>query len=91
MKHKALYVEWEDSCSVGSRVWVSAEDVRDSRPSKCVSIGLVVKETNDFITLAGHWAGEESGDYSGNLTIPRSAVRMVRRIAIPARKRREAR
>ena len=86
MAQKALYIEWEDSCSVGSRVWTDKEDVTRKGPSLCHSVGFVLKETKDFIALAGHLVGE-SGDCSGNMVIPRSAVRRLRRLSLPVRRK----
>lgn len=80
---KALYVEWDDSVSVGSRVWVHDDDVLASKPSRCKSIGFVFKESTSFLTLVGHLDG--SSYTSGNMTIPKSAIRIRRRVALPKR------
>lgn len=67
---KALYLEWEDSCSLGGRVW--HDQKADVGTSLCKTAGFVIKEDNKSITIASHITPE--GDMAGDITIPKRAI-----------------
>jgi len=73
---KAIYIEWEDSSAMAGRVWQEREQVSEQELCRCSTIGFVINETKDSITIAGSM---ESNDYvSGDMTIPKSAIRKRR-------------
>ncbi len=67
---KALYLEWEDSCSLTGRVWHDQE--ADVEASKCMTAGFVIKEDKQAITIASHITPQ--GDMAGDITIPKRAI-----------------
>ena len=67
---KALYLEWEDSCSLGGRVWHD-QDAHVST-SICMTTGFVIKEGKQSITIASHITPQ--GDMAGDITIPKRAI-----------------
>lgn len=73
-----IYLEWEDSAGVDGGPWIDTNDI----PPKmlCQSCGFVAKETGSTITIAGHKAS--TGQYSGVLTIPKSAIRKRRIVRV---------
>ena len=73
---KAIYIEWEDSSSFAGGVWSIREDCVKSKPCSCKTIGFVISETKDAITLAGSLDGGKH--VSGDMTIPKSAIRKRR-------------
>jgi len=74
---KAIYVEWDDSSSMASTVWKLKDDVKkNNKPCRCKTVGFVIAETVDSVTLASSLDG---GDYvSGDMQIPKSAIRKRR-------------
>lgn len=77
---KTLYVEWVDSCSNASRVW---KDVKHTHRAlaKCKTIGFVVEENAQFITIAS-CTDDDGHDYAGEMTIPKSAITKRRRVKL---------
>lgn len=79
---RLLYVEWLDSCSVVGGVWKRGGAVRDSEPSLVKSVGFVVARDKERIVLAAHVADDGSDYLGGDMCIPRSAVKKVRRLKL---------
>lgn len=61
-------IEWLDSAH--NEGWVSKKD-DTLRPDPIVSVGFVVQETKEFVTIA---QGEGSDTYSDKTCIPKFAV-----------------
>ena len=75
---KAIYVEWDDSSSMASTVWKDKKQVAASKPCRCTTIGFVIAEDKDSLTLAGSLDG---GDFiSGDMNIPKCAIRKRRKL-----------
>lgn len=79
---KLLYVEWVDSCMVVGGVWKKGDDVRESEPALVKSVGFVVAQDKQRIVLAAHVAVDGSDSFGGDMCIPRSAVKRVRRLKL---------
>ncbi len=85
MEHEIVIVKWLDSRGV-SAGWESAESIKDDKPSIChaTSIGFVVYEDDEVISIAGHMADPEDPQYIGTMTIPKcSLVRVYRKVKVP--------
>jgi len=70
---KLVIVEWIDSCVEYG--WTAISEV-DNKASKCVSAGLLVKESPDAITMT-----TSRSDYhrvSEPITIPRCCIKRIR-------------
>ena len=73
---KMVLIEWDDSASAKEDVWLSPKQWV-TRYSKIRSVGFVVNEDNDCITIMAHLAdcgkdGPESG--KGGISIPKSCI-----------------
>ncbi len=67
--HILLLIHWVDSASTDS-IWIEPE--ASMVPTlKCKSIGWLVGEDEESITIAAHWHRDEVG---GNMTIPKVAI-----------------
>lgn len=78
---KYIYlVDWIDSAGQRS-VWESLAGLEAYTPCRVVSIGFIVKETGDFITLANSMA-VDTDDLSGGVCIAKSAVLKRKRIKV---------
>lgn len=69
MKRELVQVRWVDSCS--PRGWTSKDALKDYRPDTVTSVGWIIEEGDNFLTIAGH-EGRDCVD--GVLSIPKSAV-----------------
>jgi len=74
--NKALYIEWLDSCSLRN-AWNEFDEFKGTKPTLCKTIGFLVDENTDAITLAGSCCAEE-GLVSGDMTIPKCAIKKRR-------------
>ncbi len=87
-KPRPVLVEWVDSSSIHTDVWGSVNDAvargTAATRRRCVSVGFLVYEDRECLVLVPHLQGlpidaDDSG--SGDMTIPRSAVKRMRRLS----------
>ena len=50
---KLVKVTWNDSAETSDSGWVSLDSAKKDRPCKIASVGWLINETNEFITIAG--------------------------------------
>ena len=72
-------VIWWDTNESSDSGWMSKAEAEKSRPCKVKSIGYLIKQTDDFITIAAdtdaHEKIEDKDDLLGRVeTFPRSCV-----------------
>ena len=67
-------IEWLDICS-GTPNWSRCDDL-ELGPLKCVSVGLLLKETDEYISIAQNY-NEEEDLVSDTMTFPRAIVTSV--------------
>ena len=59
------------------RPWHEAEEAEGLRPAEITSLGLLVAENDEYITVAGSW--EDDGCLLGNVNcIPRGVIRSLK-------------
>lgn len=91
VRERAVMIWWDDSSGI-DEAWQSVERARESQPTLCASLGLVVREDTHSITIIQSVAftRDFEMDSVGNpLTIPRSAIVAIRRVKLPAPSRRK--
>ena len=76
MKRPRVEIEWEDSSGPATGVWHRLNDY-DHSPSRCRTLGYVVKETKRYVVVASSVSDADS--LSGLITIPKSAIRKRKR------------
>jgi hypothetical protein len=65
-------VTWRDSCTVDQ--WTPLRGA-DFEPVRCFTVGSIVRETEEFIAIAGSTAsGVEGGQACQIMCIPKSAI-----------------
>lgn len=69
-----LMIEWVDSC--GSSGWHSPADYEDWEPSACVSVGWLMRETDQGLAIAPHVSNVDERDekVDGLFMIPKVAI-----------------
>jgi len=73
-----VLVEWLDSRH--GEGWIRLEEVQaDLAPTRCESVGWLISQDNDSITLAGHCA-DNPKQVCGDMTIPAKAVLSITRL-----------
>ncbi len=83
MKPKLVLIEWMDAVSVSGPGWMRLSKIKrksnDVMEDINVSVGFVVQETKDTVTLVSHLTGlRDFGDEtegSGDVTIPKAWVK----------------
>lgn len=70
MAAKAIYVEWDDACT--SAGWFDPE-TEDMTPVNIKSLGFLIKETKDYITVSP--GNAETGRSCSYLTIPKGWIK----------------
>jgi len=72
----AVHAVWVDSTAENR--WTDVDGLIPEL-DVCQSIGWLVRDTSDFITVAGH-KSNATGCYDGLITIPRVAIKSLKRI-----------
>ena len=79
---KIVLVEWMDHASPSdNEAWHKIETVKQLTPCHCVSLGKVVQETDQFLTVVSSYQ-LDSNEVSGIVAIVKSAIVKIR--VIPA-------
>ena len=73
---KIVVIDWVDS--VRAFDWTLMEDV-DEKPVNCTSVGFLLKETDDYVTIAQNY-GLEPEQVCNLITIPKCSIRNIREI-----------
>ena len=73
---KIIVIDWVDS--IRSFDWTLIEDV-DENSLECVSVGFILKETDDYITIAQNY-GLEPEQVCNLITIPKCSIKNIREI-----------
>ena len=77
-RRKLLYVEWDDHSS-HSQTWVSEPHLKNgTRGLKCSSVGWLIEENEEAITLAATRDNGRTEHFSGDQTIMKSCIRKRR-------------
>lgn len=76
MGAKATYFQWVDAC--GSSGWYNPEDCKG--PMHVESIGFVVKEDKESITIAPGRTAD--GQYMGYVTVPKGWIKKRKTIRV---------
>lgn len=71
---RMVEVEWWDSAGLDSK-WASRR--QRLRPCACVSVGYLTHETKEYIEVSPHLSKYQK---AGHFSIPRSAIRRMRRL-----------
>jgi hypothetical protein len=73
---KIIVIDWVDS--IRSFDWTLIEDI-DEKLLDCVSVGFLLKETDDCITIAQNY-GLEPEQVCNLITIPKCSIKNIREI-----------
>lgn len=68
------YIEWLDSCA--QSFWSDEKLAKDLRPDHCSTVGFVVNETDEFVTVIQSFTNRDGEqDQAGHtLCIPKFAI-----------------
>lgn len=80
-----VLIEWEDSCAVAG--WREHAEIATFRDSICASVGWVVHINRRRVVVAPHIGCNNTVELeqtNGHMIIPRSAVRRVKVLKVPA-------
>ena len=76
---KLVYLEWVDSVSAPDGGWQDPKEVKKLTPDTVRSVGWIISETKDFVTLISH-DGEH--EVSGEFCIPKACIKKRRVIRL---------
>lgn len=71
MKQKIIIIKWLDS-KAAPHEWEYRDDLGTLEPVTCTTLGFIVKETKDYITIA-HTISDNQ--VLGRITIPRGCIK----------------
>lgn len=81
MKHEVAVVEWVDACIAPTSSYYSKDD-DDIHLMTIVSVGLVVKETEELIALAIDCQSDLAYPYRHLNMIPKSGIKRIQRFEV---------
>lgn len=73
---RPVEIKWVDSCSRGMP-WTDRDDLANLSPAVIRSVGFVVAESDDSVTLAAHLSPHQ---VAGVMCIPRVAITSRRKL-----------
>jgi hypothetical protein len=78
-----ICVAWEDPCTYSE--WTYRKDAEKKKAQEVLSIGFLVSEDEDYITLALDVSTDEEGDeqFNAYAVIPKGCVRRRRTVKAP--------
>ena len=74
---RLVLVEWVDPCSTSNPLWQTKEDIANLCPVSCVTVGIVLEESEADIRVALSTNPEM---YSQAITIPKSCIKRIRKL-----------
>ena len=77
---KLLYIEWLDAVSNEGGGWNKLRDTENLTPDLVRSVGRVVKETKDYVTIISHNGDDDVG---GDFCIPKACIKKRRVLKCP--------
>ena len=72
-KRAVELVRWIDSFGL-SAGWQSATDDRRLRTHRISSVGRTLRETDEYVVLAGNWGEADDAQVGGVIAIPKCAI-----------------
>lgn len=89
MKNKPYLIEWIDSYSDESMGWKFRSDNKKPKLLYCVSVGYILKETEDSIQVTPHISDTKNKNKDhqcvcGEMTIPKVAI--IKRVKLKLEK-----
>lgn len=76
-----VLIAWRDVLS-SPAAWMSRAEAEDLEPVSMLTVGWIVREEADFLTVAGTRSNDPETDLVGDINvIPRSLVSQVTRLA----------
>jgi hypothetical protein len=77
MKADIVRVDWIDSCAFGTS-WQLVEDFKeDTEPIKITSVGVIVKENDEYLTIAQNY-GVNPKQFCSLMSIPKGCIKNQR-------------
>lgn len=73
MTYKLVRIEWTDACAISA--WTKAGDPIEPEP--CISVGYLVEDANDHITVASTISGDH---FNAAMRLKRSWVESIAEI-----------
>ena len=74
-----VMVRWLDIIGEDQAPWSTVDEAKAMKPAPITTIGKVVENTDQYLTVASSW--DESGEFLGNLNcIPKGVIQEVSEI-----------
>ena len=77
---KLVIIEWLDAQSMADGGWQRRKDVEKLTPAVVKSVGWILEETKDHVTLIAHDGDTEVG---GDFSIPKACIKKRRVLKCP--------
>ena len=86
LPYKLVEVLWKDAESHDE--WVTLSDITDdNKPLDCVSVGFLVKETEDRVILCATLSLATDNQVSGHITIPKGMITAIKNLTYKGKPR----
>ena len=82
MTTKRVLLHWKDAVTP-TQGWTDINEL-ETELAECVSVGFVVEENNETITIVSHMTGDNEGtDIDGSLVLDKSWIKHREDLVIP--------
>jgi len=72
-----VIVRWEDATEPFSG-WVEYKEMIEKKPAECFSIGWIIKDDQDQVTLMADWCNDNSQEGGRVAIIPKGMVKEIK-------------
>ena len=76
---RIVLVKWLDSCSTGAPIWQEREDIDNLEVVSCVTIGILLKETDKDVRIA---LCLNPSHFLQAVTIPKISIKQMWRLKV---------
>ncbi len=76
---KLVLIQWVDSAF--AQGWMSRESIDAHKLSKCISVGLLVAESDEQVTIMQS-ASVDKEQYGDGITIPKCSIKRMRQLKV---------
>ena len=76
-----VLIKWQDIIGI-ERPWLDPEEVLELRPASMVSVGVLLNQNEDFVTLAGTWESRDEPPFGNVNCIPRGVIQSLTELGV---------
>jgi hypothetical protein len=79
MNQPLVLVEWLDIVGNDEKPWMTLKEAQGFTPAALKTVGFLIQETTDFVTICSTIGGEDVGNLN---CLPRGCITSIKRLTV---------